>query len=121
MSYNEFLQKSIDEINRRVESDSELKDVLKKYDGKRLVLNLMNDATYAINISSENVSLETSATSNEEDMYLEIDKEVIKKILNQEMNMLQAASLLLTGKIKIRNIGMEEFDLVQKFFGSITS
>ena len=72
----------------------------------------------AMDISSDGLSVDTSTTANPEDMYLEIDKDAIKKIINQEINILSAATLMLSGKIKIRNIGAKELDLVRGFFGS---
>jgi len=118
LSYDDIVKESIERINERSKSDEELKRILKEYDGKRLVVNVVDDVTYAVNISSDGLSVDTSTTANPEDMYLEIDKDAIKKIVNQEINILSAATLMLSGKIKIRNIGAKELDLVRGFFGS---
>jgi len=118
LSYDDIVKESIERINERSKSDKELKRILKEYDGKRLVVNVVDDVTYAVNISSDGLSVDTSTTANPEDMYLEIDKDAIKKIVNQEINILSAATLMLSGKIKIRNIGAKELDLVRGFFGS---
>jgi hypothetical protein len=118
LSYDDIVKESIERINERSKSDEELKRILKEYDGRRLVVNVVDDVTYAVNISSDGLSVDTSTTVNPEDMYLEIDKDAIKKIVNQEINILSAATLMLSGKIKIRNIGAKELDLVRGFFGS---
>jgi hypothetical protein len=118
LSYDDIVKESIERINERSKSDKELKQILKEYDGKRLVVNVVDDVTCAVNISSDGLSVDTSTTANPEDMYLEIDKDAIKKIVNQEINILSAATLMLSGKIKIRNIGAKELDLVRGFFGS---
>ena len=118
MSYDDIVKESIERITERSKSNKELKRILKEYDGKRLVVNVVDDVTYAVNISSDGLSVDTSTTANPEDMYLEIDKDAIKKIINQEINILSVTTLLLSGKIKIRNIGAKELDLIREFFGS---
>jgi len=41
LAYRELLEKGINEANKRAESDKALKDVLKQYNGRRVVINVM--------------------------------------------------------------------------------
>jgi hypothetical protein len=52
MSFREVLQRGIDEINRAASTDRALKNALKEYDGRRVVLNIVGDMTYVATISS---------------------------------------------------------------------
>lgn len=114
MSFSEVLQESIDEVNKRAKTDDSLKEVLKNYDGKRVVLNIVGETTFAIAISSEGVSLTALTAPNSEDMYIEIESELAQKIVHQEINPLQILSIILSGKIKTRNISIQEIDLVRR-------
>lgn len=118
LSFNETLQENIDEVNKRMKTDSAIREVLKQYDGKRVAVNIVRDATYIVIISSEGVSMTTSEKPNPEDMYIEIDKEMAEKLLHREIDPLKIISMVLFGKIKIRNIGTEEIDLVRRLVGA---
>ena len=78
MELNEILKQGIDEVNKRAKSDPSVKDVLQQYDGRRVIINIVDDTVYALLITSEVVSLETSESANPEDMYLEMESETIK-------------------------------------------
>ncbi len=118
MELNAIVKKGIDEINKRAKSDPSVKDVLKQYDGRRIFINIVDDTTYAFLISSEEVSLGTSKSANPEDMYIEMKRETIKKLFNREINPLQITSMVFFGKIKIKNIGTKEIDLVKNIIST---
>ena len=115
LAYREVLEKGINEANKRAESDKALKDVLKQYNGRRVVINVVDDTTYAFSISTEGVSLTTPTTSNPEDMYLEINSKIVEKILNREIDPLKLISMVLFGDIKMRNIGPKDIELIQNY------
>lgn len=118
LAYRELLEKGINEANKRAESDKALKDVLKQYNGRRVVINVVDDTTYAFSISTEGVTLITPTTSNPEDMYLEINSKIVEKILNREIEPLKLISMVLFGDIKMRNIGPKDIELIQRITGS---
>ncbi len=118
MSFNDVFQRGIDEVNKLANTDEALKDVLKQYDGRRVFLNVVGDATYVVTVSSEGVSLATSKSSNPEDMCLEIDKRTANELLDREVDPLKVISMVLFGKIKVRNIGPKEIDLVKRLIGA---
>lgn len=118
MAYREVLEKGINEANKRAESDKALKDVLRQYNGKRVVIDIVDDTTYAFSISTEGVSLITPTTSNPEDMYLEINSKTVEKILSRQIDSLKLISMILFGDIKMRNIGPKDIELIQRITGS---
>ncbi len=117
LTFEKVLQEGIDEVNRRAKSDKDLKDVFEEYDGKRVVLNISDDKTYVILITSGGASLIESEASNSDDMYLEVDSKTIKKLTKSKIDPMQIMSMVFTGKIKFRNIGTKEIDLVRKILG----
>ena len=118
MELNAIIKQGIDEVNKRAKSDPSVKDVLQQYDGRRVIINVVGDTAYALLISSERVYLETSTSANPEDMYIEMKHETIKKLLNREISPLQITSMVLFGKIKIKNIGPKEIDLVKNIIST---
>ena len=104
-------------MNNRVKSDEVLRDILRKYDGRRVTINIKDDEMYTVKISVEEISLEKSAISNPEDMYVEFDKKTVQKIICRDIEFTQIMTMLFTGKIKIRNIGIEEIDLIKRIIG----
>ena len=114
MSFFEFLKTSIDEVNKRSKKDNIMNDTLKKYSGKRVVFNMVGKTTYAVTISSKGLSLVTPVVSNQEDMYVEMENRIAEQFVNHELNPLEITSMVLVGKIKLRNIGTNEIDLVKK-------
>jgi hypothetical protein len=116
MSFREVLQRGVDEINRAASTDRALKNALKEYDGRRVVLNIVGDMTYVATISSEQVALTTGAVADAEDMYIEMGHEIAQKLISQEMNPLQLSSMVLSRKVRIRNIGEREINLVRTLY-----
>ncbi len=111
------MQENIEQVNKRAETDSTIKDVLNEFDGKRVVINITGDTIYALAISKDGLSLESSATPSSEDMYLELDKKTAEQLLNREIDLFKLLPMVLLGKIKIRNIGAEEIDVLKGLFG----
>ena len=116
MSFRKILQRFIDETNQGAKKDHNMKEALKKYDGKRVFLNVIGDTTYAVAISSEAASLILDATPHPEDMSIEMNRETAQKIVDQEISPLQLTSMIFSGKIKIRNIGKKEIELIRKLY-----
>jgi len=117
LAFEKILNQSIDKVNERAKSYEILKDILRKYDGKRVIINIKDDTIYAAKISVEEISLEKSGISNPEDMYVEFDKKTIQKLIFSNIDFMQIMTMVLTGKIKIRNIGIEEIDLIKRIIG----
>ena len=118
MTFEEILQKGVDEANNRAKSDKALMDVFKQYDGRRIVLNISDDTTYIVSITSKGLSLIDSEASSPKDMYLEVESKTFKKLIKGRTDPLQIMSMMLAGKIKVRNIGTNEIDLVRRILGS---
>jgi len=116
MSFREIIQKNIDELNKGASTDRALKYALNEYDGKRVILEIVRDTTYAITISSGKLSLTTDTAANPEDMYVGIDRETAQKLVNQSINPLQLPSMILSGRITIRNIGTREINLARRIY-----
>ena len=111
------MQENVEQVNKRAETDSTFKDVLNKFDGKRVIVNITNDTIYALAISKGGLSLESPATPTSEDMYLELDKKTAEQLLNREIDPFKLLPIVLLGKIKIKNIGAKEIDILKGLFG----
>jgi hypothetical protein len=114
LAYTHFMQKSIDEVNKRAETDNALQDLLSQYEGRTVSLHIFDDANYVVSISKAGVSLVTPKDVTSEDMYIETDIKTVKKLMNQEIDPLKIASMVFFGKIKIKNIGTKEIDFVKR-------
>ncbi|MCZ2845368.1 MAG: hypothetical protein O2U61_02560 [Candidatus Bathyarchaeota archaeon] len=117
MAFEKILNQIIDKVNERAKSDETLKNILRKYDEKRVIINIKDDTIYATKISVEEILLEKSMISNPEDMYVELDKKTAQKLICRNIDFMQIMTMVLTGKIKIRNIGIEEIDLIKRIIG----
>jgi hypothetical protein len=49
-------------------------------------------------------------------MYIEMGHEIAQKLISQEMNPLQLSSMVLSRKVRIRNIGEREINLVRTLY-----
>jgi ubiquinone biosynthesis protein UbiJ len=114
MSFSQFLQEHIDEFNEAVKRDNAAREALKQYNGKRVVLSIAEDTSYAITISTQGLSLLASASPNSNDMYIEMENATARKLLDQGTNPLEVASMIVSQKIKMKNIGPKEIDLVRR-------
>ncbi len=117
MAFERILNQNIDKVNERAKSDMVLKEILKKYNGRHVIINIKGDTIYTAKISAEEISLDKSVISNPEDMYVEFDKKTVQKLICRDIDFAQIMAMLLTGKIKIRNIGIEEIDLIKRIIG----
>lgn len=114
LAFEKILNQSIDKVNKRAKSDGSLKNILKKYDGRRVIINIKDDKIYSVKISAKEISLEKSVISNPEDMYVELDQKTIQKLIRSNIDFIQIMTMILTGTIKIKNIGIEEIDLIKR-------
>jgi hypothetical protein len=112
MKISELIQQGISKANKKVNSDASLKEILMRYNGKRVIINIIGDSIYAIQISSNQLDLLKSESINSEDMYLEIEEGIVEEIISGRIDKLRLMSLILTGGIKMKNIGLKEIDLI---------
>jgi hypothetical protein len=118
LAFERILNQNIDKVNERAKSDEALKDILKEYNGRRVIINIKGDTIYTVKISAKEISLDKSMTSNPEDMYIELNKKTVQKLISLDIDFTQIMTMLLIGKIKIRNIGIEEIDLIKRIIGN---
>lgn len=111
------MQENIEQANERAKTDRSIKDVLNQFDGKRVIINITDDTIYALTISKDGLSLESSVTSTSEDMYLELNKKTAEQLLNREIDPFKLLPMILLGKIKVKNIGTKEIDVLRGLFG----
>lgn len=111
------MRENVEQVNRRAETDSQIKNVLNEFDGKRVIVNIADDTIYALAISKGGLSLESSAVPTSEDMYLELDKKTAEQLINREIDPFKLLPMVLLGRIKIKNIGAKEIDILKGLFG----
>jgi hypothetical protein len=111
MSFREFLQRNIDQVNTAAFKDELLKNAFKEYEGKRIVLSILSDATYTIMISPECLTLTMDAVADPQDMFVEMDSNVLKELIEGKINILKLTSMTISGKIRIRNISGRDISI----------
>jgi hypothetical protein len=87
LAYIEFLQKGINEVNKRAKNEKAIQDILPQFEGSRVIINVLDDTTYALAISKEGVLMIGNATSNPEDMYIEVDSKTAQQLLNRKIDL----------------------------------
>jgi len=113
MAYVQTLGDTIKDINERVKTDPEIKNALRKYNGRTLVLEVYEDATYVFHVSSSGVSLEVNPQSRPDDMYAGMD---IKRANDLVYRQKVSKSDVILGKIKHKNISFADIEFVKKLF-----
>ncbi|WP_309493251.1 SCP2 sterol-binding domain-containing protein [Candidatus Hecatella orcuttiae] len=114
MSFKERFDNGIIKFNKRLQSEPQLRDLLKEYEGRTIVLKVTDDAVYVFHLSVDGLRMTVSPENCPEDMYLETSKEILQKMIDQKrVNVID----LLTGKIKWRNISLKEVNVVKKVLG----
>ena len=111
MSFREFLQRNIDQVNMAAFKDELLKNAFNEYEGKRIVLSILNDATYTIRISRECLTLMMDAVADPRDMFVEMDSDVLKGLIEGKINILKLTSMTISGKIRFRNISAKDISI----------
>ena len=111
MSFRDFLQRNLDQVNMAAVKDQCLKKTFKEYQGRRVVLNILSDATYTVMISPECLTLTMGAVADSQDMYVEMDSNVLKKLIDGKINILELASMKLSGKIRLKNISGKDISI----------
>lgn len=115
MSFKERFDNGIIKFNKRLQNEPQLRDVLKEYDGRTIVLKVTDDTVYVFYLSVDGLSLSVSPENCPEDMYLETSKEILQKMMDEKrVNVID----LLTGKIKWKNISLKEINVVKKILGA---
>ena len=115
MAFQNTFQESIEKVNRLARSNPQIRNGLQKYDGRALVLNVLDDSVYVFEISKNGIKLEISPYSYPDDMYLEMDKKRTEKlILHKQISGFD----IILGKIKYRNISLKDFNFFKEILQS---
>ena len=114
MAFRERFEAGIAKVNGRIPSDPQLQQALEEYHGRTVTLKVTDDATYVFHISREGLTMEVSPETLPEDMYLETSSQILQRMLDEKT--LNPADLLL-GRIKWRNIGLREVNIVRRLLG----
>ncbi|RLI28226.1 hypothetical protein DRO53_02105 [Candidatus Bathyarchaeota archaeon] len=114
MAFAERFNAGIRKLKEKLKEKPELAEALEEYDGRTLTLNVTDDAVYVFHISREGVTMEVSPEKPPEDMYLETSSKILGRMLDEKrVNPVD----LLTGKIRWRNIGLREVEVVRRLLG----
>ena len=116
MAFQEILQNAVKKFNERVKVKPEYQTVIQKYNGRTVTLNIKGDTAYIFHLSSDRITLEVLPENNDnpKDMYVEMDKETFKRVLEERRLNIQD---LLRGKIKWKNISLKDVKEIKKILG----
>lgn len=117
MAFQEILQNAVKKFNERVKVKPEYQKIIQKYNNRTVTLNIKGDVVYTFYLSSNRITVEVSPEDNNlnpKDMYVEIDKEIFKRVLEEKRLSVQD---LLRGKIKWKNISLKDVREVKKILG----
>lgn len=116
MAFQEILRNAVKKFNERVKVKSEYQKIIQKYDGRTVTLNIKDDTAYIFHLSSNRITLEIlpENNNNPKDMYVEMDKETFKKVLEERR--LNAQDLL-RGKIRWKNISLKDVREIKRILG----
>jgi len=115
MAYVKTFEDTIKDINERAKTDPEIREALRKYNGRTVVLKVYEDATYVFSVSSSGVSLKVNPESCPDDMYAEMDRKRADDLVYKQKVSL---SDLAFRKIKHKNIKKSDIDFLKKLLAS---
>ncbi|MHC1586345.1 MAG: hypothetical protein ACXQTV_02220 [Candidatus Hecatellaceae archaeon] len=114
MAFTERFKAGLEKLREKAKSSPEFSEALAEYDGRSITLKVTDDVTYVFHISREGITMEVSPENPPDDMYLETSSEILQRMLDEKK--LNPMDLLL-GRIKWRNIGLREVDVVKRLLG----
>jgi putative sterol carrier protein len=117
MKFNEIFLKGVEAANRRLESDEQMKNVAAEYEGKKVVINVTDDAVYVFTISKEGIAYAASSSNVPGDMYLETDSQIMDEMIQGKAGTMKILFWYGSGKIKVNGIGPKEMELIRKLLG----
>ena len=117
MRFHDIFSKGVEEVNRRMSYDSQIQNALLRYNGRKVVINVTDDATYLFTISSNGITYSHSPSSIPDDMYVETDSEIMNELIQGGIDAIRAMVLYATGRIKTKRIGVKEINLIRKLLG----
>jgi len=100
-------------VNKRATSDAKIKEALKKYAGRSLVFNVVEDATYVFKITPEKIEFDVITLP--EDMYVEMDLERANKLVYERT--VSSIDIAL-GKIRWKNITMTDVNFLRNLLSN---
>jgi hypothetical protein len=117
MRFHNIFSKGVEEANRRLRYDSQIQRALVEYDGRKVVINVTDDAIYVFTISSNGITYTYSPSAIPDDMYVETDSEIMNELIQGRINAVRAVLLRATGRIKTKRIRPKEINLIRKLLG----
>ncbi|RLG91700.1 MAG: hypothetical protein DRO36_03710 [Candidatus Hecatellales archaeon] len=114
MAFQSILENAVKKFNDRFKVKPEFQKILQKYDGRSVTLNIKGDTIYVFYLSSSGVTLKTSPKEDPEDMYVEMDKDIFGRFLEERRLNVQD---LLRGRIKWKNISLKQVKEIKKILG----
>ena len=76
------IQKKLDDGHNLNPNEQKLLDAVTKYRGKRIVINIEAENTYAIEVTTRNIQMTPAVTANNTDLYIKMHPNEIKAILD---------------------------------------
>ena len=114
MRFNKYFEKAVAKVNETRHLDPRIRDALRLYDRRSLVMKVRKDATYVFHISkTDGIRYEVNPEKEPNSMYVEMSVEIARKLVyKRTLGILDALST------KHRNIKMADLEFVKKIFGA---
>lgn len=109
--FDGIFKQALEELKRKRESNSEIREALRKYEGRSLHLVVGSDAEYLFSVTSGEIEYQVNPEQVPDDIYLEMDLPLARRIIEEKR--FGVFDIL---RVKYRNVSGEEIHLVRTLF-----
>lgn len=109
--FDDIFKQALEKLKGHRQSNSRIREALRKYEGRSLHLVVVGDAEYLFTVTSEEIEYQVNPEEVPDDIYLEMDLPLARRIIEERR--FGVFDVLL---VKYRNVTAEDIDLARTLF-----
>lgn len=109
--FDDIFKQALEKLKEQSQSNSKIREALRKYDGRSLHLVIVGDAEYLFSVTSEEVDFQVNPEQVPDDIYLEMDLALAQKIIEE-----RRFGIFDVLRVKYKNVTGEDINLVKTLF-----
>lgn len=109
--FDDIFRQALEKLKGQRQSNSEIREALRKYEGRSLHLVIEGDAEYLFSVRSEEIEYQVNPEQVPDDIYLEMDLPLAQRIIEE-----RRFGVFDVLRVKYRNVTGEDIDLLRTLF-----
>lgn len=109
--FDDIFRQALEKLKEQSQSNSKIREALRKYEGRSLHLVVVGDAEYLFSVASKEIEYQVNPEQVPDDIYVEMDLALAQRIIEEKR-----FGIFDVLRVKYKNVKTEDIDLVRTLF-----